>query len=394
MSKENDFIKITTFFLILLIFIGLFIQQFTRSLNLVYPLNLFFIILFLLSIIFFRIFAKNSLVYLWISSVKTSIVAISFFLSFILLMGIIPQNDANDFFSRLGLTNLVNSYPFALVYVFLMFNLGIVVANRITQKLTLRNIAFLFNHLGLFIILLFGGIGSYDFKQVDVISKYDETVTFGYDRKGKIVELPFAFELQKFNIDYYPPKIKLIKRDTNQKKGFKTLFEFDIDTIKARNYKNYEFKVLKFIPYSWWDNDSIKTMRVPGYVSSALIRLKTYTDTKSVWISNSSIMQKGKFFEINDDTLLILDHLLPKRYVSHLKILTKKGEKYFDSIEVNRPLTIMSWYVYPKDYNKNLGEYSDYIIFEANYDPWLNYVYVGIYMLIIGSLLLIVTKNK
>ncbi len=53
----------------------------------------------------------------------------------------------------------------------------------------------------------------------------------------------------------------------------------------------------------------------------------------------------------------------------------------------------MGWKIYQKDYHKELGEYTDYSIFEINHDGWLPLVYAGIFMLLAGSVLLIVVKK-
>lgn len=396
-SKTNDkkYFKYSLIFLSAIVTAGFLLQWLIQtSFDLSFPQNLYFTILITIIILAIRIFAEKTYVYKWLTSVFTSLATILAFFFFLLLMGIIPQKTSMNWLDRLGLTSIANSFPFILIYLFLLLNLGLVVAKRIVAPLTLKNVAFILNHLGLWIVLLMGGAGAFDFVRLDMVCKMNTPVWYGFDEKGKIYELPFAIELKQFDMDFFLPQVKLISKDSTEKNGIKVLKQVEIDTVNPFKLGDYQLKVKKYLPYSWWFNDSVFSMKSPGYVASALIEVSSKKSILKTWLAHPSAMQKGKMLELNKGLVLILDAPIVKRYKSSITVYTKNEEKFNTIIEVNKPFEVMGWKLYQKDYHKELGVYSDYSIIEANKDEWLETVYVGIFMMFAGALLLIWTGNK
>ncbi|GAB4449880.1 MAG: cytochrome c biogenesis protein ResB [Bacteroidales bacterium] len=309
-------------------------------------------------------------------------------------MGIIPQKPQLNSLDRLGLTCITSSFPFILTYLFLLLNLGLVVSNRITKPWSLRNISFILNHLGLWLVLLAGGLGSYDFIRLDMVCRINSPVWYGYNEKGRSVELPFAVELNKFEMDFFLPQVILARQDSSDKNGMKILKQVEMDTANSFKLSNYTLTVKKYLPYSWWWNDSVFSMKSPGSVASALIEFKCNDSVFAAWLAYPSAMQKGKKLYLKDATMIILDNPVVKRYKSTVTVYTQNEDKFNAVIEVNKPLEVMGWKLYQKDYNKELGEYSDYSIIEANKDKWLGAVYIGFFMMLAGALFLIWTGNK
>ncbi|NSW46037.1 MAG: cytochrome c biogenesis protein ResB [Bacteroidales bacterium] len=343
--------------------------------NLSFPFNLYVGLLLLVLILLLRIFASKTFIYHWLTSLFTSLAAILFFFFFIILMGIIPQKHSISFIDRLGLTSISTSIPFILVYLFLLINLGLVVTKRITNSWNKKNVAFILNHLGLWLVLLAGGLGSFDFIRLDMVCRMNSTVWYGYDENEKIYNLPFAVELKKFEIDYYLPKIKLVKKDSTAKNGMIVLKQAELDTIHTIKLGNYNINIKKYIPYSWWWNDSVFSMKAPGYIASAYVEVVSKDSSFNTWLAYPSRMQQGKMQEMKNGNIIILEAPIVKRYKSTITLYTQNEEKYTATIEVNKPLEVMGWKLYLKDYHKELGEYSDYIIIETNKDNWLNVVF-------------------
>jgi len=393
-NSEKKFFKFTLIVLSAAITAGFLLQWFTQPvLSMSFPLNLYFIIVLILFILLLRIFASKTYIYRWLTSIFTSLAAILVFFFFLLLMGIIPQKPSYNWLDTLGLTSITSSFPFILTYFFLLINLGLVVSKRITRRWSLRNIAFILNHLGLWLVLL-AGVGAYDFIRLDMICKMNTPIWYGYDEKGKLIELPFALELKQFDIEYFLPQVKLIRKDGTGKNGIKVLKQAEIDTTRAFKVGKYQLRVKKYLPYSWWWNDSVFSMKSPGYVASALIEINCKDSTFESWLAYPGTMQKGKMVEFNDGTFLVMDAPIVNKYKSNVTVYSKNEEKFNTNIEVNKPLDVMGWKLYQKDYHKELGEYSDYSIIEANKDEWLWVVYIGIFMMLAGALLLIWTGNK
>ena len=78
----------------------------------------------------------------------------------------------------------------------------------------------------------------------------------------------------------------------------------------------------------------------------------------------------------------------PKRYASDVTLFTADGDSLRDTILVNKPLSIMGWKVYQLSYNEAMGGMSESSVLELVRDPWLPYVYAGIFMMLLGAVLL------
>ena len=78
------------------------------------------------------------------------------------------------------------------------------------------------------------------------------------------------------------------------------------------------------------------------------------------------------------------------RDLSHLfhgnsQILTKTGKNIGATVDVNKPVEVDGWKIYQYGYDPSMGAQSNTSILELVSDPWLPYVYLGIYMLIAGA---------
>ena len=56
-----------------------------------------------------------------------------------------------------------------------------------------------------------------------------------------------------------------------------------------------------------------------------------------------------------------------------------------NTIGFNEPLKIDGWKVYLVDYDNERGRWSKIAVFELVRDPWLPFVYIGIFMLLAGA---------
>lgn len=83
----------------------------------------------------------------------------------------------------------------------------------------------------------------------------------------------------------------------------------------------------------------------------------------------------------------------PKRYASEVEIYTQKGEVFRATIDVNHPVTVEGWKIYQYSYDTAMGARSQLSILELVADPWMPAVYVGIFMLLAGAILMFVTPS-
>lgn len=86
---------------------------------------------------------------------------------------------------------------------------------------------------------------------------------------------------------------------------------------------------------------------------------------------------------------------MPKRFASEVQIYTKSGKNISATVDVNKPLEVDGWKIYQYGYDEEKGTESDISILELVKDPWLEFVYAGIWMMIAGAAcLLLFIKGK
>ncbi len=80
----------------------------------------------------------------------------------------------------------------------------------------------------------------------------------------------------------------------------------------------------------------------------------------------------------------------PKRFASEIQILTKTGKNIETTVDVNKPYEVDGWKIYQYGYDTQMGAQSRISILELVSDPWLPWVYAGIYMMLAGAVCLFV----
>ena len=81
------------------------------------------------------------------------------------------------------------------------------------------------------------------------------------------------------------------------------------------------------------------------------------------------------------------DHT-PKRFASDVSVYTKDGKSLAGTVEVNKPLKVNGWKIYQYGYDVMRGPESSYSVFQLVRDPWIAWVYLGIFMMLAGALCL------
>ena len=80
---------------------------------------------------------------------------------------------------------------------------------------------------------------------------------------------------------------------------------------------------------------------------------------------------------------------VPKRFASEVTVHTKQGAAREATIEVNKPLKVHGWNIYQYDYDEEAGTESTVSVLQLVKDPWLPFVYTGIYMMLAGAVSLL-----
>ena len=230
---------------------------------------------------------KKVYAFQWMATYTAAIPAMVYAVVLTIIMGVTRQQVGGTW-----LNDMLSFWPFVLIYVYIAVILGLAIHQRLRkifrgQGSRVKDIAFLLNHLGLFIALTTATLGSADMQRVKMICGIGEPEWRAMTQEGAVKEMPIAIELQKFIMDTY-------------------------------------------------DNGS------------------------------------------------------PKRFASEIHILTKSGKNIETTVDVNKPYEVDGWKIYQYGYDTQMGAQSQISILELVSDPWLPWVYAGIYMILAGAVLLVV----
>ena len=89
--------------------------------------------------------------------------------------------------------------------------------------------------------------------------------------------------------------------------------------------------------------------------------------------------------QLSADSVMMMQRT-PKRFASDIQILTKSGKNISATVDVNKPVSIEGWKIYQYGYDTQMGAMSNISILELVSDPWLPFVYTGIWMMIAGAI--------
>lgn len=84
----------------------------------------------------------------------------------------------------------------------------------------------------------------------------------------------------------------------------------------------------------------------------------------------------------------------PRRFTSNIQIHTSSGQNLLATVEVNKPVEVEGWKIYQYGYDTERGAASRISILEMVRDPWLPYVYAGIFMMLGGAVSMMFQKRR
>ena len=401
-----------------------------------WPANFITLILFVFLLIVAFLLRKRSYFCLFMSTMQAAIPAIAAAAILTLIMGVTKQvAEGKRPMDPLGLTKMLSFWPFILVYVWMTAIVGEVTINQIV-RFSWRRFPTLVSHVGLFLILTCGTLGSADMLRVKMYCETGQPEWRGLDAFNNVHQLPVAIQLEKFTIDEYPPKLMLIDktgRPLPQDKpenllvnnGMKSgqLLDCKIDILKRIDNAVPVMlsKMIGKMPEGMMGNirmDSLGQARnKDGYIASdasgsacaLLVRvtigvnangssdsnlIKGQKQVVTGWITSGSYLFPYQALRLKDGRMLAMPNREPRRFASLVNIYTQSGQNIQTEIEVNKPFTIEGWKIYQLSYNEQMGKWSNLSVFELVTDPWLPVVYIGIFMLLIGAVGMFLTASR
>lgn len=401
-----------------------------------WPANFITLILFIFLLIVAFLLRKRSYFCLFMSTMQAAIPAIAAAAILTLIMGVTKQvAEGKRPMDPVGLTKMLSFWPFILVYVWMTAILGEVTINQIA-RFSWRRFPTLVSHVGLFLILTCGTLGSADMLRVKMYCETGQPEWRGLDAFNNVHQLPVAIQLEKFTIDEYPPKLMLIDKtgrplpqdkpenllvDNGMKSG--QLLDCKIDILKRIDNAVPVMlsKMIGKMPEGMMGNirmDSLGQARnKDGYIASdasgsacaLLVRvtigvnangssdsnlIKGHKEVVTGWITSGSYLFPYQALRLKDGRMLAMPNREPRRFASLVNIYTQSGQNIQTEIEVNKPFTIEGWKIYQLSYNEQMGKWSNLSVFELVTDPWLPVVYIGIFMLLIGAVGMFLTASR
>lgn len=360
-----------------------------------WPTNLVIVIILIAYLLYTSIFVKNHIVK-FLSSITAAISATVIFVFIIILMGFIPQDETRlpAFLANLGFGNLKSSFPYMMSSVYLITVLGFTTIRRF-KKLDIKNIAFFLNHAGLWIILVSASLGSGDFHRLKLQAEEGQTSMIAIDKNLNQYQLPFGIQLLDFKVTQYPPNLIMYSNKDNNavyetKKGLE-----EVEEGKDYQYGEWNLKVEKYLPMAKMKGNIFFKDTTIGATYAAYITAINKEDTVRGWISPGNAFFRPIFLHLGEDYNITMTLPKPKAYESYVKILRMpEGEVENATISVNKPYKVKGYKIYQSGYNEEMGRWSYISSYDLVRDPWLPAVYIGFFMVLLGSLYLIWVGNK
>ena len=306
-----------------------------------------------------------------------------------LIGGVVPQTAVapGSLPALLGLNQIFSSWPFALIILLFLANLGLSLSWRLVPFKT-QNIQFILFHAGFWIALSCGIFGSPDLQRL--VMKVDEGYesNLGYTMESETPQkLPFSVFLHDFSLEGYPPQLFLFDPQSNQ-----PLEELTKTTTLVRkgvkaSWKGIDVEVLDFLPYALPGKNGIpEPADSTAGIPFAKVRITSSGAPIEGWVSTGSPMMKPDAVVFQQLVLLMMPGS-PKAFLSEVTVHNESGEQTKATLEVNHPITFMGWKLYQMGYDTNAGRWSQYSLIEVIHDPWLPAVYLGFFMIMAGNLL-------
>jgi len=216
-------------------------------------------------------------------------------------------------------------------------------------------------------------------------------VTTAYDGYGNAYNMGFGMMLLDFNIEEYAPQVGLMNNANytlQLEKGGKLA---KVEEGKTGQLENYSLQFKKYIDKARKYGDDYDTTSIAG--GSHAVYIVATDDLSGLtvegWVSDGSFNVPASYLPLSNELSIAMTQVRPKEYSSNIRIYNSMDEYEDFYIEVNEPVNIGGWKVYQTGYDEQMGRWSEKSIIELVRDPWLPVVYLGIFMILFGTLYLL-----
>ena len=355
-----------------------------------WPGNIILGLVFIGFLLAVHIFFRKSALVKWLSSIPAAVTSTALYCGVAILMGIIPQQPtSSEIIQQLALNQIGQSWVFVLSNVYFLAALGLATLKRLIP-FKQKNIGYLLNHAGLWIALTAAALGSSDLQRITMDCYEGKPEWRAFYSDGRMVELPIAVELIDFSIEEYPPKLTLIDNQTgkvvmeHQKNQYFSVNESPIRLL------NFNIDVLKYYESAGFIGDRFEQVHDMGASPAAWVSVTDLNGgvSQQGWVGSGSFFMEPHAFKISEAYSLVMLPPEPRKYQSDVRLMSNTGKQTMATLEVNKPLKFEGWTLYQLSYDTKLGKWSALSVVELVRDPWISAVYMGIFMLLAGTIFL------
>lgn len=369
------------------------------------PYNVYICMAYTVIIILTYIYCRQTTFVKWLVGVPMAVSSFVFIILIVAVMGVIPQdlNYGGWIISKFGLNRVSTNVLFLFMMFYFLTPLGFVTIKKIhniyigVSSLNIRNVGFILTHFGLWLTLLTAIFGANDIQHLKIKLGKGDKYNIATTTTGEDYPLSFYIKLSDFTVKEFSPKLAIIDNKTGNIISSKKNSLVEISKPLSFTFDNYTIEVEEYLVNSAPIGNRYVEVLQQGTLHSAKIKIVNIAGGEEIeaWVSSGNYMYQYQSIKINDKYSLLMTLPEVKHFESKIDIYSRNNEllKKDISIELNNPYDYMGYKIYQLGYDEKKGKWSDYSILELVRDPWINTVYIGIYMLMLG-LIIILVKGK
>lgn len=301
-----------------------------------------------------------------------------------LIGGIVPASVIQ---SKFHAESIWSSWPFLLMVELMLINLVGSVGKR-CWPLNYTNVVYLTTHAGLATAII-GGAGSSLLLERNVMVVFPgEPVRAAMTPSGSMQPLPFSVELREFHLDTFPPVLAVASLDPKAPDGFR--LDPGSDFVKPglhTTLRGYKIEVKKYLQKAVMGGNGWTAAPWKTASPAALLMVTDENGKKHEgWVSSGAIDAPQEHLRISENVAIVMPEPRPKEFRSDLTI-HENGNSVKQSVKVNSPIQRGPYTIYQLSYDDKAGAASAYSTLEIVRDPGIQVVYIGMGLMVLGSML-------
>ena len=370
--------------------------------RLAWPVNIIILCCFVVAAVVMYALRKKAYALRFLATYHCAVPALILASALTIVMGLTRQvADGQPPADWLGITRMLSFWPFVLLYVYVTVILSQVSLMQLLH-FKWRKLPSLISHIGLLMTLLTATLGSADMQRLRMmVNKETPEWRVSDSATGKMKELNMAVLLKEFTIDEYPPKLMFYDevRGALMPENNPAVLLID-NEFQGGELQGWQVEVDEVIdeaqPVMDADSTYYEEWHQSGAVTALHVTASLPDGSRSVtgWITSGSYMFPYQLLPVTQHQSIVMAEREPQRYLSRVEIMTESGRHAEADILVNQPYSIGGWKIYQLNYDTSRGKWSEISVLELVRDPWLPFVYEGIYLMIAGAVLLLFTAQR